>query len=720
MIRSVALLMVVSGPSAAETARVYSGEHDGFTRLVVELPIETEWTVGRAAEGYAFAILQTAQPEYDTSGVWQRISRARVSALQIDPETGALLISLGCDCHVFPFEYRAGAVVLDVKPGPPPEGSAFEMPFEGSSSRPVAGETAERATPGVTFNWLNDLPTASVRPPPTLPLPLATGEVSLDPLRNALLEQIARGAADGLVDMGRPMPRTNDVATKPEELPWSSVMLGEQPGIQVNDPDAFIPGAEPTGSCPNDELLNIAAWGGEGSPLDLLASARTGLYGEFDVAEPGAIQRSVRSHLYLGFGAEAEQLADLAGPVGEDDVLALYRSMARTIDGDTDPGTPFAQMLDCDGLAALWAALARDRLPAGQGLNREAVLRSFLALPPHLRAHLGSGLAEKFLALNDPEAVRTIRDAMERTPHVDTAAIALLDAERELHQGNADAALSHAEDVVSQKGNAAEGFVALVEAHFQKLAPIGPEVAEALISGQGETGESDHAGNIERAIILSLALSGQMDAAFGRKGAVDSTLHDLWKVTETLADDDDFLRHAVVQTDRMPLQVSADLRLRISRRLLVLGFPDAALIWAGPVRPDDTAERRLVLAEATLDIGDAPTARDLVEGLAGPEAAQIRAQALLQLGDMAAAAETLSASGQTDEASQANLWSGKWAALYPTTPDIWKNAAALTKSGEPDLESGVLGRGAEAIDASVTSRVAIETLLNTVVSPDGN
>jgi hypothetical protein len=400
--------------------------------------------------------------------------------------------------------------------------------------------------------------------------------------------------------------------------------------------------------------------------------------------------------------------------------MALYRSMARTMDGDTDPGTPFAQMLDCDGPAALWAALARDKLSAGKGLNRKAVLRSFLALPPHLRAHLGSGLAEKFLALNDPDAVRTIRDAMERTPNVATAAIAMLDAERELHQGNADAAQAHAKDVVSQDGNAAEGFVALVEAHFQKMAPIGPDVAEALIAGQGEIGKTDIAGKVERAIVLSLALSGQINAAFGRKTADDATLRDLWKVTETLANDDDFLRHAVVKSDRMLLQVSADLRLRISRRLLSLGFPDAALTWVGPVRLDDTTERRLVSAEAMLDLGDAQSARDLVEGLAGAEAAQIRAQALLQLGDVAAAAETLSASGQTGAASRTNLWNGQWATLDPTVPDIWQTAAALTQPGGSDVESGLLGRGTDAIEASVTSRSAIETLLNTVVSPGAN
>lgn len=720
MIRSVAILLAVSGPAAAETARVYSGEHGAFTRLVVELPGETAWTLGRTTTGYAFAVGQDAQPAYDISGVWQRISRTRVAALQSDPDTGALLLTLGCDCHVFPFEYQPGAIVLDVKPGPPPAGSDFERAFEGVSDVPSGAEPEEAATPGATYEWLSDLPSASLRPRATLPLPLQTGEVSLDPLRNALLEQIARGAADGLVDMGLPLPNGSGVSTGQEDLPWSTVMLGEQPGVQVSDPDAFVAGAEPAGSCPADDLLDIAAWGGDGTPLDLLAAARAGLYGEFDVAEPEAVLRSVRSHLYLGFGAEAAQLADLAGPGGDAEVMALYRSMARTLDGDTDPGTPFAKMLDCDGPAALWAALARDRLPAGQGVNREAVLRSFLALPPHLRADLGSSLAEKFLALDDAEAARTIRDAMERTPNVGAATVALLDAERELHQGNADAAQSHAEAVVSDEGNSADGFIALVEAHFQKLAPIGPDVAEALISGQGEAGDTDLAGKAERAIVLSLALSGQLDAAFQHEGAVDATLNDLWTVTEALATEDDFLRNAILPTDRVPAGVSAELRLQISRRLLSLGFADAALTWIGPVQPDETSERRLIAAEASLELGDARAARDLLEGLAGPEAATIRAEALLQLGDLAAAGETLSASGQTEAASRANLWNGEWAALDPTTDDIWQTAAALTQPSEPDTAAGLLGRGAEAVEASVTSRTAIEALLNTVAQPETN
>jgi hypothetical protein len=717
MIRSLAFLLAASGPVSAETARVYSGEHGGFTRLVVEIPAETEWTVGRTKEGYAFAVRQGAQLDYDLSGVWQRISRTRVSALQVDPETGALLLSLACDCHVFPFEYQAGSIVLDVKPGQPPAGSAFEAPFEGTTLE-AAGDELAKATSAASYNWLTDVPASSVQFPTTVPLPLATGEVSLDPLRDALLERLARGAADGIVDMGRVMPKRREIGPQPEDLPWSTVKLGEQPGVRVTDPDAFVPGAGPAGSCPAEGLLDIASWGGSGSPLDLLAAARSGLYGEFDVADPESVLRSVRSHLFLGFGAEAAQLADLGTAAGGDEVMALYRSMARTLDGNTDPGTPFAKMLDCDGPAALWAALARDRLPPGKGVNREAVLRSFLALPAHLRAQLGKSLAEKFLALDDQDAVRTIRDAMERTPNIDAAAVALLDAERELQQGNADAAQTHAEEVVSLEGNGAEGLVALVEAHFQKHAPIGPEVAEALRSGRGEASGTEMAIEVERAIVLSLALSGQVDAAFQHEGAEGDTLVDLWDVVQSLADDDDFLRHAVLPAGASAPNVASDLSLQVSRRLLSLGFPDAAMTWIGSVRPDDAFDRRLVAAEAALDLGDARLSVDLLAGLARPEADEIRAQALLQIGDLAAAEHALAASGQTEAASRTTLWERDWTSLDPATPEIWQSAASLTQSVEQDTESGLLGRGAQAVEASVTSREAIEALLTSVAAPE--
>jgi hypothetical protein len=717
MIRKLLVLLCLVGPVSAEPVRVYSGEHGDFTRLVVELPPGADWTVGRTPTGYALSVSGPALPDYDLTAVWQRIDRTRISALDADATTGALKLTLGCDCHLFPFEYQPGVVVLDIKPGPAPQGSAFEAAFADQTPAalpPPGGKTV------AGYDWLTNPPGTMNRHPATaLPLPLPTGDVSLEPIRDALLEQIARGAADGVVDMGLPLPDQAAPAADAAALPWSSIRIGEHPGISISDPDAFAEGMLPAATCASDEDLDLATWGEARSPSDLLSIARSGLYGEFDAPDPEAVLRSVRLHLYLGFGAEAAQQAGLLDQETEDGPLALYRSMARLVDGESDPDTPFASMLDCDGPAALWAALARDRLPAGPGVNRDAILRAFLALPPHLRSHLGSPLAEKFLARDDADAVRVIRDAIERTPNSDPGAVALLDAESDLHLGDAEAARDHALEAVAIDGNQAQAMVALVETHFRQLEPISFDVPDALLALRGETGGTALAGAVDRALVLSLGLSGQTEAAFLDTAATGETLVDLWRVVQDRAADDDFLRHAVLLSGESPPDLDADLGLAIANRLLALGFPDAALVWTGQVLSTDAPDLRLAAAEAELGRRDARRAVDLLSGLPGAEAATLRAKALLQLDDLAAAGTSLAAAGQTDSALRTALWQGDWSNLDPSAPEVWQAAARLTEPAVTDADAGLLGRGADAVAASTASRAAIEALLGAVATPDG-
>lgn len=717
MIRRLLVSMSLVGPVSAEPVRVYSGEHGDFTRLVVELPSEVGWTVGRTPEGYAFSVSGPTRPDYDLSAVWQRIARSRVTALDADATTGTLRLTLGCDCFLFPFEYQPGVVVLDIKPGSAPEGSAFEAAFVDQAfvARPSPGTTTDAG-----YDWLSrPSGTSTRRQVAKLPLPLATGEVSLEPIRDALLQQVARGAADGVVDMALPLPDRAAPVADADTLPWSSMRIGERPGILVSDPDAFVEGMLPAATCAADDDLDVAAWGLGGTPNDLLSAARTGLYGEFDAPVPEAVLRSVRLHLYLGFGAEAAQQAGLLDQESEEGPLALYRSMARLVDGESDPDTPFAAMLDCDGAAALWAALARDRLPAGPGVNRDAILRAFLALPPHLRSYLGSPLAEKFLARDDADAVQVIRDAIRRAPDADAGAVALLDAESDLQFGDAAAARNHALEAVALDGNQAESLVALVESHFRQLEPIGSDVPDALLALRGETSGTALAGAIDRALVLSLGLSGQTEAAFLEPAATGAILVDLWRVVLDRATDDDFLRQAVLPEGSETPDLDPGLDLAIANRLLALGFPDAALIWTGPVLATDEPDRRLAAAKAELDRRNARRAVDLLSGLQGTEAATLRATALVQLDELAAAGTLLAAAGQTDAALRTSLWRGDWSNLDPTAPKAWQAAAGLTEPALTDTSAGLLGRGAEAVAASTASRAAIEALLGSVAIPGG-
>ncbi|OYX24613.1 MAG: hypothetical protein B7Z10_08905 [Rhodobacterales bacterium 32-66-7] len=366
MLRAALLLVALASPALGQTARVISGEHDDFTRLVVELPAADGWTVGRTAMGYAFATAADTPPAYDLSTVWERIPRTRLQGLRADPDSGALLLTVACACHVFPFEYRPGVIVLDIKDGPAPAGSVFETAF---AALPEVDPLAPGFQPS-GYDWIDlarTAPDAGESDPVTLPL--ATGSVSLDPLRDELLEQISRGATEGVVDMELPGRPADVPAHDGGDLPWARIRIGELPGLAIRDPDAKEGTLPPDGlTCAPDDVLALAEWGADRPALELLVEARADLYGEFDALDVKAVLRAVRLHLYLGFGAEAGQYADLlTGETlsGEEEAaLNLYRSMARLIDGETDPETPFATMLGCDGPAAFWAALAHDQLPA--------------------------------------------------------------------------------------------------------------------------------------------------------------------------------------------------------------------------------------------------------------------------------------------------------------------------------------------------------------------
>jgi hypothetical protein len=717
MIRRLLLLLALSGPAQAETARVLSGEHGDFTRLVIELPDGAEWQLGRTPNGYAFALKSETQPDYDLAAVWQRISRTRLQTLQRDSVTGALALALGCECHIFPFEYRTGVVVLDIKPGPAPEGSAFEAAFAGPgpdlATTRHAGET-------VRYDWLADPDARKVSPPTSLPLPLDTGSVSLEPLRDELLQEIARGAADGIIDMELPGKPHAPVEVDHAQLPWSQVRIGEDPGVLVTDPDAFVEGELSASACADPVLLDLPAWDKDLAPNDLLAATRGGLFGEFDAPDSDAILTSIQGLLYLGFGAEAQHQADLVEPDPEDQALPLYRSMARIVDGESDPQTPFASMLDCDGPAALWAALAHDRLPAGRGVNRDAILQAFAALPAHLRRHLGAGLAEKFLARDDAEAARMIRDAMERAPDADKAAVALLDAQVDLHGGDTGAAIAHAETAVALDGDQADTLVALVETHFRKMKPLTPETAQALLAMQGESEGTPEGPAVTRAVVLALALSGQFDAAFDQQGLTEDVVAELWQVTQAHAPDDTFLTKSVLPMGVNPPVVQPGVKLAVAGRLLALGFPDAAQDWLGPVDAASPPDRRLLAARAAFGRGDARSAVALLEGLADTEADRLRANALLQLGDLAAAGTALTAAGAEEEAARLGPWRGDWAELDPSLPDPWLQAADLLNPEAPAEAKPLLARGGQAVEASLASRQMIEALLASVVSPSAD
>lgn len=715
MIRFLALLLLLAGPAQADTARVYSGEHEDFTRLVVELSADQDWTVGRTPMGYGFATATVSQPIYDISGVWDRIPKSRLQGLRTDPETGALQLTLACACYVFPFEYQPGMIVLDIKPGPAPAGSAFELVFQPPSTESSGPVVASGAPP--VYDWLDSSRIESPDPV-AAGLPLPAGGVSLDPLRAELLKEISRGAAQGVVDMALPGKPSEVEPADDGTLPWTQIRIGPPDGVAIAATAEGKDGRTPDGqACVPDDELALADWGAGRAPLELLAEARSGLYGEFDMLDPKAALRAVRLHLYLGFGAEAAQYARLLSDAKPDEDLTILKSLARLVEGDTDPQSPFLNMLACDGAAALWASLAQAEIPPGAVTNADAIARSFLALPPHLRSALGTGLAERLLAHGDSEAARIVRNAIERTPDIAPATVALLDAEADLRGGKPEAAMDHAATAVAEDGSGVEEWIALVETHFRKIQPMTPDAAEVLRSFEGEIETSVGQTDFFRALALAELLSGRTEAGFRIADARALPTSDLWQVAVVLAEDDAFLRRAIpAASGNERSEVAAEISTDVARRLVKLGFPDAAMAWLEPTGPEDGLEKRRVAAMAELKRGDARQALALLAGLTDPEDEVVRAQALVQLGRISAAREAYVAAGQPDEALRLAAWEEAWPELKAADAPLWASAVATIDPKLPET-AGPLARGAAIVEASASSRASIEALLSGVAAP---
>ncbi|MGB3312978.1 MAG: hypothetical protein WBB85_01085 [Albidovulum sp.] len=122
-------MFLIAGVSTtvADTLRVRAGEHDGFSRIVLDLATPVDWELGRDANGYVLRLARE-NVEFDLSRIYQMIPRDRIADL-VQSGDGTLHFTLGCECHAKAFVTGGGSVVVDIADGPPAPASPFESPI---------------------------------------------------------------------------------------------------------------------------------------------------------------------------------------------------------------------------------------------------------------------------------------------------------------------------------------------------------------------------------------------------------------------------------------------------------------------------------------------------------------------------------------------------------------------------------------------------------------
>jgi len=132
--------------ASANAISVRAGEHAGFTRLVLDIGGKVAWQFGRSAGGYELR-LDAPLAIFDTSAVFDRIPRDRVSAVAPATTPGALALAVTCECHATASQTGTGRVVIDVADGKASPGSPFEVPIAPrnmASQYPIPPVSADR------------------------------------------------------------------------------------------------------------------------------------------------------------------------------------------------------------------------------------------------------------------------------------------------------------------------------------------------------------------------------------------------------------------------------------------------------------------------------------------------------------------------------------------------------------------------------------------------
>ncbi|HQU67059.1 MAG TPA: hypothetical protein PLI43_02550 [Albidovulum sp.] len=743
---TIALMLFYALPLRAEVVRVRSGEHPGFTRIVLEGTAQAGWSVTRGRDGYVFRAAD-AVTSFDISGAFDLIPRGRVADLGAR-DGGILDLAVPCNCHVAAFETAGGAVVIDVKDGAPPAGSPFEAPDGGG-----AGDQVVAAGKQVTGLALSPWQPASITPPvadPHLPVywqkgaapvaafPPGSGDQRPDPtpppaaaafvpadsradeIRKALAEQLGRAAAQGIITFDTPPlpdPAPEPVAASGTENRAPAVTTPQDdPGLPLHvetsvDRDSGFPEIDAAlsaegRSCPEDSAFAPADWGDETPAAYQLAERRQGLVGEFDKPDHDKVVALARLYIHLGFGAEARATLD-AFVVGEADAPWL-RTLAAIVDGEEKAPATLNGFTSCDGAVALWALLETREPRARNDINSAAVLGAFSALPAHLRRLLGPELMERLIAVGDADAAHAARAAVLRTGMAADPELEIASADLAKAGGDA-ASAEESLDTIATGGSpaASEALSRAIRLRLDRDEAVPPALAESAAALASEFRHEKKGPELAVLQILSLASTGDFGSAFSEEARwqeafpeplAQEVLLSLFAMLARKGDDWTLLNHYYRERDRI-LRFDPDvlLRLDMAERLAGAGLgAEAKALLKGEAAA--TGRGKLILARSALDDGDAAAALDALAGAESSEAAALRAEAYLRQNQPQKAEAELSGSGDAAGAARAAWLAGGRRSGAAAAPDGVAEAlktlapapapAVASKGDEGELEAG--------------------------------
>ena len=753
----------LAAAAAAQPVEIRSGQHESFTRLIVDLPERAEFEVQNFARqaqvsfpGRSFA--------FDPSSVFSRISRERIAEISVTEGESAFSIKLNCQCEVTSFWHDRSLLVLDVRPTekkfaefepdeqievePEIETAELEAPKAPPRRIPVTKVAGSLAATLANDELKPNEVTEPVEPEVLMDPSPEGSEVDTESLRAAreqLVRQLSRAASQGLLSPSTNLQSMAGKDSEPEEPeipekspaqpePKAIVNLRAQSSIDRDFLEMLgqVPNGFSSVVCLAEDEIDVGNWASEASFPVQVGALRRDLTGEFDELDVDIALQLARLYIHFGFGLEARDVLMMSGD--EPSGFELLLSLAEIVEhGHANRPTELFSQLECDGPSALWSALAHEVLPENQKVNSDAVLRTFSALPIHLRRHLGPILSRRFLEAGDRETADDVLNILDRNDTTVTADAELVAAEIHRAEGKPVDAVETMEGVVEANSvPSAEALIRLIDTSVE--AGLDVSFEQALLAGsyaqqhRGETLEPE----LARVYLVGLSASGAFEQAYEEHARLAQSLTSetssavnramLHQLTER-ADDINFLKFALSHH----MKDIGDLTPRIAngaaQRLVDIGFPDQARAFLTTNALGESArEQRLLRARIALTGNRPRDAEKELLGLESTEADRLRALARSQIGDHSASAALHSKTGDQAEANRQAWLAEDWEALIDNRSSSYSNGAALARLpadgdfAENDTESAsqeprVLARKRNLIQQSTAARVTIQEIL---------
>ncbi|MCG7521098.1 hypothetical protein [Ruegeria sp. Ofav3-42] len=644
MIRSIFIAFVLSAAAAqAQDIQVRSGEHDGYTRLVAQVPPGTSWVLSQTKSGARLSV-ELDKATFNTGSVFRRLTKNRLAAISQSKPGGALEMQFGCDCVASAFLFKNTMIVVDIAPGTALPPISAEIP------PPVLPKAPKEKDPLAEAQDLK-----------ALELPLLG--LNAQRFENQLSTLLLRGADRDLVDLnlapiGPRLSVPEDGPPIPPDLNTNIHVTSVLDGLNgLLGPS--LPQLEKRPPCISSAELGFDRWSGAGPFPEQVASLRGALFQEFDRIDKEKALKLARLYAYSGFGAEALQALDLLGQQSPqaDRVAAIARYLD---DGQLTAPNPFTSLQRCESDAALWALLIDGRVQNDARL--QSIEQSFVRLPDHLRRHVGPTLAEILTDADKLEAARRVLRAVDRVESEVSTDTSQAKAKVAAAEGDGPRAEALLNKVITSSDADLEAPLALarlVDKRWAERGSISPQELDLAAAYVVELRRSELEPLMTRTQIVALSLSHEFDEAVDlldhhpSEAESIETLNRVAQILTERADDATFLRRALTLSTGQRLGLTTETAVKLAERLVTLGFAEAALDLAS--RPQDKARRaerarlraRAALLknrphQAMLELADDPS----------DTAQLLRGNAMQAIGDYVAAGEHWRAAGEHELADR--------------------------------------------------------------------